>query len=271
MWKQALAQYDNLGVFTPDPAHLLILLGLTFVVALVTFGGFVPLRHQTDEQLFIKGWFGISPLLIYLPLRFRIMLLTGYQLPIAVLATYGLFGHILPWLQERLGKVRWWRSAGETRTNRWILILFLLAVIPTNLYLVAWRILDLGRHDYPYYLYRDDLEAIRWLEETTDPEDVVLSSMVIGHYIPGLSGNRPFLSNSVMTIDSAHKEERLHAFFDPATSNTERNAFLRQYDIRYLFWGPAERALGPFNPEESGLFERVFSSGQTQIYRVQLQ
>jgi len=271
MWKQALAQYDTLGVFTPDPAHLLILLGFTFIVALATFDGIVPLSHQTDEQLFIKGWFGATFLLIYLPLRFRIMLLTGYQLPMAVLATWGLFDHILPWLQECLEGVRWRRLLGQERLVRWVPALFLLVVLPTNLYLVAWRVVDLRRHNYPFYLYRDDVRAIRWLEENASPDEVVLSSITIGHYIPGLAGNRPFLSNSVMTMDSHRKEEEVRAFFDPTTSDAEREKLLRRYGIRYLFYGPAECALGSFDPDESGLFKLVFSSAQTRVYEVQLQ
>jgi hypothetical protein len=263
MWKQALAQYDNLGVFTPDPAHLLILLGLPFLVALVTFNGVVPLRRQTDERLFIKGWFGVTLLLIYLPFRFRIMLLTGYQLPMAVLAAWGLFDHILPWLQERLRGGRW-----RERLSRWAPALFLLAVLPTNLYLVAWRVMDLGRHDYPYYLYQDDLAAMRWLGENAEPDDVVLSSYTIGHYIPGLTGCRPFLANAVMTMDSHRKEQIVTAFFDPATPEAEREALLRQYGVRYLFYGPAERALGGYDPASSPLFQEVFASGRVRVYGV---
>jgi len=268
MWKQALAQYDNLGVFTPDPAHLLILLGLPFLVALATFDGVVPLRRQTDEQLFIKGWFGVTMLLIYLPFRFRIMLLTGYQLPMAVLATWGLFDHILPWLQERLVGGRWRWLLDREHLRRWATALFLLAVLPTNLYLVAWRVMVLGRHDYPFYLHRDDVEAMRWLEENTDPDDVVLSSYTIGHYIPGLAGNRPFLANAVMTMDSHYKEEMVESFFNPTTSDAEREALLRQYGIRYLFYGPAERAVGEYDPASSFLFEEVFSSGRVLVYAV---
>lgn len=270
MWKQALAQYDNLGVFTPDPAHLLILLGLTFIVALATFEGLVPLRRQTDGRLFVKGWFGVTLLLIYLPFRFRIMLLTGYQLPMAVLATWGLFEHILPWFQERIENARSGLASLLNRgaLSRWLPALFLLAVVPTNLYLVAWRVVELGRHDYPYYLYQDDIEAIRWLEENTDADDVVLSSFTIGQYIPGFAGNRPFLASSVMTMDSHRRQALLESFFDPTTSDGEREALLRRYAVRYLFYGPAERALGGYDPASSPLFEEVFSQGRVRVYAV---
>ncbi len=265
-WKQALAQYDNLGVFTPDPVHLILLLGLTFILALATFEGIVPLRSQSSRALFIKGWFGITLLLIYLPVQFRIMLLTGYQLPMAALATTGLIDHILPWLQERLASNRLIHLPSRDRLARWMPALFLLTVLPTNLYLLSWRVIDLNRHDYPFYLYRDDVAALQWLETHTDPNSVVLSSFAIGHYVPGLAGNRAFLSNAVMTLDFGQKSALVDSFFNTATSDAERQAIIRKYGIRYVFYGEAERLVGTFNPGTSSLFSEVFTSSRVKIY-----
>ena len=128
--------------------------------------------------------------------------------------------------------------------------------------------MDLSRHDYPFYLYRDDRRALQWLETNASRDDIVLSSYAIGHYVPGLTGTRPFLSNAVMTMDSDRKAAMVQAFFDSNTSDEQRQALLIRYGIRYLFYGPAERALGSFNPDESELFERVFTSTHTWVYEV---
>jgi hypothetical protein len=268
-WQQALAQYDNLGAVTPDPAHLVILLGGTFLLALATFDGLVPLRSQTDERLLIKSWFIIVPLLVYLPLRFQIMLLTGYSLPLAVLATVGLFDHVLPWLQERAPGSRLRRWLTTERLNRVVPALLLVAVSVTNLYLVGWRVLDLNRHEYPFYLTRDEVLAFDWLEEQTPPDEVVLSAFIVGHFIPGLTGDRALLGNAVMTLDFDTKREMVKAFFDPRTYDSERLALIREYSIRYVFYGPAERALGQYDPGKSSLFAEVFSSPRVKLYAVQ--
>jgi len=265
VWQEALAQYDNLGAFTPDPAHLVVLLGLTFLIALLTFDGLAPLKERSDRDLFVKSWFIIVPLLIYLPLHFEIMLLTGYQLPMGILATRGLYDHVLPWLREHLPT----RIASD-RLLRAIPVLFLIAVSVTNLYILAWRVLDLSRHDYPFYLHADDEVALRWLEENADPEDIVLSALETGHYVPGLSGTRPFLANSVMTLDFNRKRALVQRFYSGGMTPEEQRAFLQEYGIRYLIWGPAERALGPFDLDEFGLFRQVFSSAQTRVYKLVL-
>lgn len=267
-WQQALAQYDNLGAFTPDPAHLVILLGVTFLLAMATFDGLVPLRDRMDSRLLIKSWFVIVPLLVYLPLHFQIMLLTGYNLPIAVLATVGLFDHVLPWLRARASGCRLRRWLTTERLNRVVPTLLLLVVSVTNLYLLAWRVFDLHRHEYPFYLYRDEVAAMRWLEERTPADEVVLSAFAVGHFIPGLTGDRAFLGNGVMTLDFNRKRELVEAFFDPATPESKRRALTREYDIHYLFYGPAERALGQYDPGGSPLFSKVFDAPEASVYRV---
>jgi hypothetical protein len=267
-WQEALAQYDNLGAFTPDPPHLLILLGVTFLLALATFDGLVPLRDQADGGLLIKCWFVLVPFLVYLPLHFQVMLLTGYHLPMAVLATVGLFDRVLPWLRDRVSTglmVRW--LAGD-RLGRLVPLLLLLVVAMTNLYLLAWRVVDLNRHDYPFYLYRDEVAAMRWLEEHTDPDEVVLSSLVVGHFIPGMTGDRAFLGSGVMTLNFGRKEAMVAAFFDSDTPESERQAVVQTYDVRYIFYGPAERALGEYDPAQSSFLSEVFDAPAVSVYRV---
>jgi hypothetical protein len=265
LWQQALSQYDNLGVFTPDPYHLVILLGFTFIIAILGFNGIVPLKQNSINELFIKVWFGITLLLIYLPLHFRIMLLTGYQLPMAVMATWVIFDRIIPWIRERIEDGRFARLIPHTKL---IPAFFILAVLPTNLYLLGWRMIDLSRHNYPFYIHQSDYRAFQWLEVNTDPDEVVLSSFYIGHYLPGFAGNKAFLSNAVMTMDFNDKYDMVEKFYAGDMTEEERIDFLIKYDIKYIFVGPSEARVGPYNPEGSHLYQLVFQNGETRIYEV---
>lgn len=265
VWKEALAQYDNLGTFTPDPFHLVILMGLPLVVALLTFRGVVPLRHLNTRQLFVRGWFIAGSMLIFLPLKFQIMLLNSLQIPIAVLAVEGLLDHVVPWLEERRAG---WRVLSRLPLGRLTPILFVAFITLTNLYLLGWRVIDLRRHDYPYYLYRDEVAALRWLEANTNPDDVVLTSLSLGHYLPGLSGNKAFLSSGVMTMNFNVKRQMVDDFFDAAVRDEERRAMIERYDIRYVIYGHGEQTLGPYDPEGSPLFSKVFDAPEASVYRV---
>ena len=252
-WQEALAQYDNLGAFTPAPLHLLIFLGLTLFLAAA---GLVAqwrlparpagqgawrgwLRAHPDRDLWLGGWVIVNLVIIYLPLKFAVMLLLALQFPLALLAADFVFDRLRPWLRARAGGLTLARVAPA---------LLLAAVLPTNLYLFAWRLLDLRRADYPYYLYRSDAAAMACLAAHAFPDEVVLSGFETGHFLPGLTGLRAFLSNAVMTLDFNARREQVAAFFAAGTPDADRQALLAENGVDYVYVSPLERALGDFDP-----------------------
>ncbi|MFN8637423.1 MAG: hypothetical protein U0893_26525 [Chloroflexota bacterium] len=274
-WRQVLAQYKNLGVFTPNPAQLIVLLGLTAVLAAVTFRGFVPLKQRRVEELFVACWLAVNAVIIYLPLDFQINLLSGIQVPLAFLATRGLYEHVVPWLRETLPAKLSLLPGALGRIDlrgltRYAPILFLLLVLPTNLYLVSWRVLDLSRHKYPDYLYKDDVAALAWIEQQSaaTPADVVLSSLEIGHWIPGLTGAHAFLAHGANTLDFYGKRAMVQRFYAADGSDQDRQATLAKFRVRYVFYGPSERALGTFDPATASYLEAAFTTPHTTVYRV---
>ncbi len=110
---------------------------------------------------------------------------------------------------------------------------------------------------------------MRWLAANTAPQDVVLTSFAVGHYLPGLAGNKAYLANAVMTIDFGRKQENVATFFGERTDDAWRRRFLADSGVRYVLHGPSERALGGFDPRQSGLLEPCFIRPHTTVYRVQ--
>lgn len=274
IWKQVLVQYNNASVWTPNPFQLIILMGPIFLIALFTFTGVVPLRQSGNRELFLKAWFGTSFFLIYLPVNFQIHLLNGWQIPMAILATIGLFKHIVPDVANRsfLGMAR--RLGIPTDKERLATVLatgLILAVLPTNIYLTAWRVVDLDRHQYPYYLHRDELAALNWLEHNSFPSDVVISSQTIGQYIPSMSGNRAFLAHVAQTMHFFQKREMVNLYFSETTPEDQRIEIIRRYNIGYVFYGGQERALGRYDPDDSPYLQKVFSKGKVSVYKVHLE
>lgn len=269
IWKAVLAQFDNAGVFTADPFHMLILVGLPLIVAVLTFDGLVPLQQRGDRELFIKTWFLVSFFIGYLPTDYQVHLTNCWQVPVGILATTGLFSRIIPYLGPKKGiqMIRW----NQERFRHALSVLFVLAVIPTSAYLLAWRILDLSRHQYPYFLYRDDVDALAWLEENSMPSDVVLSARTVGQYIPAFSGNKAFLAHWAQTVDFYGKTEMVEKFFDAQTDDSYRLSTIRKFDVRYIFRGEAERALGRYDPSTSSYLVEVFSTPRVQVFQVDLE
>lgn len=246
LWKEVLAQFSNAGVFTPGPLHLPILLGIPFVLALITaiLDGPHHLQGKDNNTLFIMAWFWISFVLIYLPVDYQIHMLNGWQVPIAILATQGIFRYIVPRLQ------RWQETRNRSwPIEKWVPLAMLLVIIPTNLYLFAWRFVDLGRHDHPYYLHKDEIAALDWLENRVQPDDVILSSLTFGQYIPAHTGAHAFLAHWAQTVDFFMKEKQVAFIYSPeaqaeSSYTNITQTILDQFHVDYLVCGPAEREIG---------------------------
>lgn len=267
IWKKVLAQFANAGVYTPDLRHLPMLLGAAFVLALITAIQDQPLRQQrvNNPDLFLRGWFWVTFALIYLPVDYQVHLLNGWQVPIAILATRGL-GRLVPIIRGWTSRAS--RPVSETTVRRWLIIGFVLFISLTNLYLWTWRFTELARHTYPYYLHRDELAAMRWLENNAKPDHVVLSSLTIGQYLPAMTGTYAFIAHWAQTIEFYDKLEMMERFFSPDTSDRDRQQILDRYRVQYVFCGPAERELGSCEFDGSSHMSLAFSTARVQVYQV---
>jgi hypothetical protein len=242
-------------------------MGVPLLLALVTL--ILQVRDMLTRRnpaaldglnLFLWVWFMVGWALTYIPTDFQIHMISSWQVPIALLAVLGFNQYILPFLS------RGWPLAKRASVPA-ILLLALVAL--TNAYLLLWRFVDLNRYDYPYYLYKEEVAAMHWLEEK-QADSVVLSSYDTGRYIPGISGQTAFLSHWAQTVDFYTKSDLVEQFFNPGGNPVDRWKLLMNYGIDYVFVGPAEHALGGYQSGEDEFLELVFSNTQVSIYQVVL-
>jgi hypothetical protein len=262
LWEEVLAQFANADVYTPSPPHLVILFGFSLIAAVATWVGLARRKRWNEENLFVMGWFLAGAALSYIPTDFQIHMLNSWQIPMMILVTKGLYDFIAPLIAN-------WRPVTGEKATRWVVAVFVMAVLPTNLYLWTWRFVDLARHNYPYYLHCDEVTALEWLDENIEPEDIVFSSLTIGQYIPALSGNTAFLAHWAQTVNFYDKQNRVARFFEAATPDAERAETLHTFGVDYIFYGPAERDLGDYDPATAPWLALTFSTSQVEVYRVQ--
>jgi hypothetical protein len=262
VWRGVLSQFDNAGAWTPAPYLLPILMGIAWLLAIWAIDIKTPWRERDDTHLFILAWFLSHFVLIYIPLNFQIHLLSGWQVVTGVLATIGLYTRVLPWLQKRFPNIR------RERLVLYASIGLLLVVIPTNVYLIAWRFIDLRRAENPFYLRTSEVAALDYLESQVRSEDVVFASKDIGQFVPALTGARAFLAHWAQTLDYYGKVDMVDAFFNEETPDSIREQILQEYNVTYLIHSPEEMKLGAYDPAESPFLTEVFADGDTKVYQV---
>ena len=254
----------------PEPSrrgrmHFLpVLMGISWLLAIWALDIRTPLKDRDDTHLFVVAWFLAHFVLIYLPMNFQIHLLSGWQVVTGVLAAIGLYTRVLPLLQ------RIFRNMPRQRLIQVGSALLILAVIPVNLYLVAWRFIDLRRAEAPYYMPVNTITAYDYLETQVTGDDVVLSSLTVGQFVPALTGSRAFLAHWAQTLDFFGKTAMVETFFNATTDDAEREEILRDFSVDYVIYTPEEAALGTFDPSVVSYLNEVFREGDTAVYEVQL-
>mgnify|MGYP000182656427 CR=1 FL=1 len=234
-------------ISSPHPLHYLAAYGVPLTLA--AFAVRDAWRDEGPTWLAL-AWVGVAPLLVYLPFNLQRRMVEGVQVPLSLLAA--------------AGAVRVWESG-----RRWLVMALLALMIPTYLVFLAgssaWMLTR------PPLVFRDagEVAALDWLAGQVRPDDVVLAAYETGNYLPARVGARAFLGHGLETVDAAEKEALVARFFDATTDDAWRQRLLARYGVDVVFWGPAERALGTFDPRTAPYLRQVYAGQGYEIFEVE--
>jgi hypothetical protein len=218
-------------------------------------------------------WLAVVPVLLCIPFSARRRLIVGAQVPLGLFAAMGmLYDIVLPF--GRSGLVRWLsrqRRYSRGGMRRWLIAALVLATVPTNLLLILGNCVEVAARRAPIFHERAELDALDWLRTHTDPSDTVLCAYETGNYVPARAGNRVVLGLGPETIYAERKRVEVGRFFDVGETDAWRQAMLTRYGVAYVLVGPAERALGRFDPDGPAYLERVWANEDYTVYRVKVE
>jgi len=217
-----------------------------------------------SNDSFLLFWFLIQFLLIYSPVAFQRRLLEGFQIVLALLATFGVF-----YLKDLVcQKPIFQKYFKEVFSNKIFLayLSFILFFFSNFSIIVNDLTLYLENYD-GMYLKKEAQEAMFWIRENTEEESIILSSLETGNLIPAFSIRQVYLGHGHQTAQFGRKASETERFFQK-NNDDGKIAFLKENKIDYLFLGPKEKELIQFNPEEKNYLKKVFSNNQATIYKV---
>lgn len=276
LWQQILGQYANAGVWTPSLPHLALLLGPVLWVA-VPAG--VTAVGRSDARRYLLGWALVGVCLSYAPVVYQIKFLTGLQVPLAILAAAVWHERLGPWLAERWARraVAGSSAAASPPASAalarpalvpWALTALLVAaVVPTNVYLYAWRFVELSRGEPPYYLHVDEKAALDWMARNSVPGDVAVAPLEVGQFVPNYGRTRAMLAHWAMTARFFERREAVERIFDVATDRDSRERLLTRDTVTLVLrpsWG---RWAGSWDPALDAGYDRVFHAGGASVFR----
>jgi|GEM_PF-1608695 len=263
---------SRLNFATPEPFRLGMGLGASFVVAMLTFDGFLRMRRLSGERM-AKAWVLTVLILAYVPyINWRWHLLNGIQIPLSLLATQGLrrtaFRRIL--LMRRARKRApcrprsLWAPPGLVTAMGVMLVVSCLST--ANLFLSY-------RHqatvvEAPTYLPTTELAAMAWMDRQVPREALVLASYPVGNYVPRLTGQRVFIGEDMLTNELDARQRDIRLFYSEQWDDGNREKLLHRFGIDYVYYGPDERKLGSYDPDGAAFLTRVYDDGGIRIFEV---
>jgi len=267
-WK-SLTDFDRAHPLPFRFKEYFLALGITFPLGIM--GMVVVLRRKKEKYLPLVFWVVAAFLAIFIfkqiPFQSEVRFIQiAVHLPLAVLSTISLVT-ISDWLKKRTKIV----------VLNWLVVTILLLSLPgiyaslrSQVQFINQRVaavLPLVPHpSQVMYPLKDWWQAIKWLEENTEREEVVLSAITAGNYIPAYSGNTVYLGHTSETVFYDQKKFLVYRFFSGEMTSEEARDFLNQGRINYIFLGPQEKDLGQFQPFP--FLEEVFQNNFVIIYKV---
>jgi len=246
-WSVVYGQQNT--VPSPSPLRLVMDYGPVLLLAPLVLRAWP--RPWTDRQWLAVLWAGLLLLALYAPVPFQRRLAYGLQPGLAVLAAASL---------------AWWYGRLGPRGRRRLAAGMLALALPTAAFLYAGMVLSAATNA-PVEVYvasRPEWEAGEWLATRMAPDEVVLATEDSGFWLAALIPGRVWLGHKGITYDVEGKRQVVDAVLAGPPADIAH--LLTAHGIRYLYYGPRERALGAV--EETPALRRVYTTPDVTIFQV---
>ena len=234
-------------ILSPHPILYLLAFGIVLPAAFI--GARSLLRRRREVMLFPVAWAIVIPALAWAPLNIQRRLPEGGWVALAVLAAAGL-ATLEGGLRRRVGRVA---------------IASLL--IPSSLLILAAGFeLALNPRE-PAFRPQEEVKAFGRLGQLAEPSAIVLATFETSNPLPAWAPVRVVAGHGPETAGLAELKPRIEDFFQVPETDEQRISLMRDERIAYVIYGPRERALGDWDPQEWECLDLLDSQGGYEVYR----
>lgn len=245
-----LAVWDAQNVTdSPPPWDWALSYGVVLVLAVP--GVFFAARRSSNGDWLLLGWAGVTLVGMYVPLPLQRRLSLGLGIPLGLLAGLGWWRTVRPRIKaRRRGFLQGMVVAFCALTPVFLALMALLAALTSE----PW-----------FYLSEGEWATLAWLREEGRPDAVVLCSPQMGLFVPAWAGQPVIYGHPFETVDAERRKAQVEAYWRGEMSPAERETFLRENRVGYVFVGPRELAIGNWRPVIS---ESAFEAEDVKVYEV---
>ncbi len=237
---------------TPSPAVWDFLLSFSPVLILAFFGVYSLWRKTENKpRRILLPWFVLGLVLIYFPFPLQRRFMLGFYIPVTILAVYG---------------VDYLRCKAE-RGVRWLSPAVVALSIPTNLILMIIALFGILSQSSFLYLSRDEVTALRWIQNETPERSLIIASPEMGGLIPAFTGRRVLYGHPFETVNAEQEKQAVEDFYEGQSNAAEGIGLITRKQVNFVMDGPRERTLD-LKVDLSSYF-LAFETGKVRIYSTQ--
>jgi hypothetical protein len=213
--------------------------------------GFVQWKQISwRPYTFLLAWGIAFPFLAYAPYNLQRRLPEGIWVGLSVLAVTAL--DIVP---------QKWRKIAYA----WLSLAFV-----SSLLLYAGGMMQVSHPQPPLFRPLGEVNAMRYLAEKVKKGDVVLAAYDTSNVLPTRAPVKVLIGHGPESLGLAEIQPRVEGFYQSQTSDAARAALLKQYGIRFVFYGPLEKNLGGWDPNGSRDLRLIYAQGGYELFAVNI-
>lgn len=269
-WK-ALTDFDQYHRLPFSIIEYLLALGPIVICGIA--GIILAIVKKDNKMLILASWFlgALSAMLIFqfFPLQSGLRFVqTANQIPLAILTVY-LVDYFIKKYQQRLVKIIIYLVMA---------IIIIIGIVQAYyslkgqlMFIHQRAVATLPLVPYPsqvMYPLTDFYQALQWLENNTRHEQIVLSQLTAGNYIPAYAGNFVFLGHQGETPHFDQRWQQVMNFYSGTMIDAAAYQFLKQENIVYVFYGPQEKENTKNDINRYPFLKPVFERPYVTIYQV---
>jgi uncharacterized membrane protein len=119
----------------------------------------------------------------------------------------------------------------------------------------------------PLFRSAAEVRAFEFLAHQEIPDAVVLAAYETSNALPAWAPLRMLVGLGPESLNLEQFTERIACFYSTGCTDADRMAFIDEFKISYIWYGPAERTLGDWVPGTLPGLELLYDEGEYQIYR----
>jgi hypothetical protein len=237
-------QAQNLILSPPWPYYLL---AYGLLLPFAALGAFRLVERQPETGCLPAAWALLLPFLAYAPFNLQRRLPEGVFVALAALALAG--------MASLRGGFSWARLATALS-------------LPSSALLLAGGLLAASSPGLPLFRPADEVRLFEALGATAEQSAGVLSAYQTGNALSAWAPLTVVIGHGPETANLDALRWQAAGFFSLQWTSAERLAFIRVYHVRYIFWGPEERALGGWDPGSESFLRLAAQQGSYTVYEV---